>query len=198
MKRLVYIALFLISLAGCRNAQLDKAQLQITKLQAQNTTLSDQVALLEKENTQLTKQIQTLRSFGTTFDYKDIYDLQRINITNYTNIYDSNNDGKKETLIVYIQPIDATNDAIKAAGFMEVQLWDLDKPAEQALLKQWKIEPDELKKHWINALLGTNYRLNFSIEGIVSNYDHALTVKVKFTDYLSGKQFEEQKVISPR
>ena len=198
MKKCVYIFLFLFSLAGCRNTELEKAQLQIEQLQAQKTTLADKVTLLEKENGQLAKQIQTLRSFGTTIDYKDIYDLQRINIADYTNVYDNNDDGKKETLIVYLKPIDAYGDKIKAAGVVEVQLWDLDKPAEQALLKQWKIEPAELKRYWVVALLGVNYRLSFNIEGVVANYDHPLTIKVKFTDYLSGKTFEEQKVINPQ
>ncbi len=78
MKRCIYFVLLLILAAGCRNTQLEKAELQIDQLQVQKTTLTDQVAMLEKENNQLTKQVQTLRSFPGVLDYKEIYDLQRI------------------------------------------------------------------------------------------------------------------------
>ncbi len=198
MKKCIYFVLFLFLAAGCQNTQLEQAELQIDQLQAQKTTLADQVAMLEKENNQLTKQVQALRSFPGVLDYKEIYDMQRIELTGFTNIYDNNTDGKKETLIVYVRTIDETGDSIKAAGLAEVQLWDLEKPAEQALLKQWKVERAELEKMWVIALLGTNFSLKFNVEGAVVNYDHPLTVKVKFTDYLSGKTFEEQKVITPQ
>lgn len=197
MKKSVYIVLFLFFLAGCRNEKLGKAELEIGQLKTQNASLANQLAQSQKKNEQLAKQIQALRSFGSTTNYKDIYDLQKIAITRFTNIYDNDGENKKETLLVYFQPIDEIGDVIKAAGVVEVQLWDLDRPQGQALLGQWKVEPAQLKKLWFATLITINYRLSFDVTKVVSKYDHPLTVKVKFTDYLSGKTFEEQKVITP-
>ena len=198
MKKSIYIVLFLFFLAGCRNETKDNTLSEIKKLKTENTFLAEQVEQSQKENEQLNKQIQALRNFGTSLNYGDIYNLQKINVTKYTNIYDNDGDGKKETLLVYFQPIDEYGDIIKASGLVEVQLWDLNMQAEKALLGQWKIEPAALKKLWFATLITANYRLSFNISGIVEKFDQPLTVKVKFTDYLSGKTFEEQRVFKPQ
>jgi hypothetical protein len=63
------------------------------------------------------------------------------------------------------------------------------------MLGQWKVETDELKKVWFKTLVTINYRLTFDVADIVETLEEPLTVKVTFTDYLTGKVFNEQKVI---
>ena len=46
-------------------------------------------------------------------------------------------------------------------------------------------------------MVKVNYRLTFDITDKVTSFDEPLTVKVTFTDYLSGKVFKKQKVINP-
>jgi hypothetical protein len=98
---------------------------------------------------------------------------------------------------VYVVPVDETGDDIKAAGAADVQLWDLNKKESEALLGQWQIEPNELKKLWLDSFLGGSYRLVFDVSQIVTKVEKPLTVKVNFTDYLSGKTFTEEFVIKP-
>jgi outer membrane murein-binding lipoprotein Lpp len=191
----IFFALLLFSLAGCQKEKTDNAASQIEKLKTQNSDLAVKLQQSQKESEQLKKQIQALRNFGENFKPEDIYNLQKINITKYTNLYDNDDDGKKETLLVYIQPMDEYGDVVKATGLVEVQLWDLDRKEGQPLLGQWQVSPAELKKLWFATLITVNYRLSFNIAGVVEKFDRPLTVKVKFTDYLSGKTFEEQKVI---
>jgi outer membrane murein-binding lipoprotein Lpp len=192
------LLLLLLSLAGCQKEKTENAASQIEKLKTQNGDLAVKLQQSQKESEQLKKQIQALRNFGENFKPEDIYNLQKINITRYTNLYDNDDDGKKETLLVYIQPMDEYGDVVKATGLVEVQLWDLDRKEGQSLLGQWRVSPAELKKLWFATLITVNYRLSFNIAALVEKFDHSLTVKVKFTDYLSGKTFEEQKVIKPQ
>jgi outer membrane murein-binding lipoprotein Lpp len=192
------LLLLLLSLAGCQKEKTENASSQIEKLKTQNSDLAVKLQQSQKESEQLKKQIQALRNFGENFKPEDIYNLQKINITRYTNLYDNDDDGKKETLLVYIQPMDEYGDVVKATGLVEVQLWDLDRKEGQSLLGQWRVSPAELKKLWFATLITVNYRLSFNIAALVEKFDHSLTVKVKFTDYLSGKTFEEQKVIKPQ
>ena len=131
MKKSIYIVLFLFFLAGCPPTKKGNTISEIEILKTQNTSLAEQVAQSQKENEQLKKQIQAIRNFGPSLDLTDIYNLQKINIAKFTNIYDNDSDGKKETLLVYIQPIDEYGDVIKASGLVEVQLWDL-RQAQQA------------------------------------------------------------------
>lgn len=186
--------------AGCEETSSRKSSLteQVSLLKQEKKQLAHQVEQSETENEQLKKQIQVLSDLQPQVEPEDIYNLQRIKISRYTNFYDKDKDGKKEKLIVYIQPIDANGDVIKAAGTVDVQLWDLNKAEDEALLGQWHITADELHERWFATILIINYRLTFDITGIVDKFDEPLTVKVTFTDYLSGKVFKEQRVIKPK
>ncbi len=185
--------------AGCENANSIKTPLveQIGNLTEQKTQLENQLEQTRAENKQLKKQMHVLTGLPEQVKGENLYRLGEIVIGGYTGFFDKDKDGEKEKLIVYIQPIDEEGDIIKASGTVEVQLWDLNKEEGQALLGQWHVEPDELKEVWFATMITINYRLTFDIADKVKSFDEPLTVKVTFTDYLSGKVFKEQKVIKP-
>ncbi len=187
-------------LPGCANAGSRKALLREKNdtLRQEKTELTYQIKQSKEKNKQLSKQIEVLAGLKPGVKLENLYDLQRIKITRYTGLYDKDNDGQKEKLIVYIQPIDEEGDIVKATGAVDVQLWDLNKEDGQALLGTWRVEPDELKKLWFATILIINYRLTFDIADITTDLEEPLTVKVTFTDYLTGKVCTEQKVIKPR
>ena len=187
--------------AGCENANSIRTPLveQIGNLTEQKKQLENQLEQTRAENKQLTKQMHVLSGLPEEVKGENLYRLEKIKIGKYTGFFDKDDDGTKEKLIVYIQPIDEEGDIIKATGAVDVQLWDLDSSeASQALLGQWHVEPGELKKLWFATLVTINYRLTFDIADKVQSFDEPLTVKVTFTDYLSGKVFKEQKVIKPQ
>jgi hypothetical protein len=194
------VGIILTICAGCENADRQKTRFseQVVSLRQETTRLRDEIKQYKAENEQLKEQIEVLSGLPKD-KLENLYNLQRINITGYTNFYDKDKDGKKEKLIVYIQPIDEDGDIIKACGDVDVQLWDLNSPeASEALLGRWKVEPSELKKLWFATLITVNYRLTFDVSDKVREFTEPLTVKVKFTDYLTGKIFKEQKVIKPQ
>jgi hypothetical protein len=190
----------LAAAAGCESTGGQKIPpaKQIQTLKQEKRQLARQIEQSEAEAEQLKKQIQILSDLPPEARFENLYHLQRTKITRYTNLYDKDKDGKKEKLIVYIQPIDEEGDIVKATGAVDVQLWDLNKENGQALLGQWQVKPDELKKLWFATLITINYRLTFDVADKVTGDEEALTVKVTFTDYLTGKVFTEQKVIKPR
>ena len=159
--------------------------------------LKSRVEQAEKEKEQLKKQVETLSQLPMGKRAEAIYSLKAVKLGRYTNLYDEDKNGTKETLIVYVQPIDETGDVIKAAGAVEVELWDLNKPSVEALLNKWSVEPNELKKLWFDSIALTGYRLTYDAGALVEKFDRALTVKITFTDYLSGREFTEQKAIKP-
>jgi cell division protein FtsB len=192
--------LCLLSFAvGCENANSIKRPLveQIGNLTEQKTQLENQLEQTRAENKQLKKQMHVLSGLPEQVKGENLYRLGKIVIGGYTGFFDKDKDGEKEKLIVYIQPIDEEGDIVKASGTVDVQLWDLNKADNKALLGQWHVKPGELKKLWFATLITINYRLTFDIADKVKSFDEPLTVKVTFTDYLSGKVFKEQKVIKP-
>ena len=143
----------------------------------------------------LQKQVNVLAKLKPDIRLETLSNTQQVEITRYTDLYDKDQDGVKEKLIVYIQPTDGQGDTIKAAGAVDVQLWNLSKPAEKAMLAQWRIEPDQLKELWFSTIVNTNYRLTFDIADILTGDEASLTVKAIFTDYLTGKTFNIQREI---
>ena len=88
-------------------------------------------------------------------------------------------------------------DIVKAAGTAHVQLWNLEDPNGQALLGQWQVRPAELHKCWISALV-SDYRIILDVSATPELLAQPLTVKVTFTDYLTGEIFRDQHVIKPQ
>ena len=191
----IFVCCILGLVAGCQNP--DIAAKKITSLTQEKEQLQKQVKQSTAENEQLRKQVQTLAGLKPETRFANLYNLQKIKLTGYTGFYDKDKDGKKEKLIVYIQPIDEDGDVVKATGSVDVQLWDLNKKNGEALLGEWHVEPAELKKMWFATVIIINYRLTFDISDKIAAIKDPLTVKVTFTDYLSGRVMTEQKVIEP-
>jgi hypothetical protein len=194
--------LTLVLAAGCENGggKGASASGQIGELTTQKTDLQSKLAQTQAENERLKKQNELIGRLGQDKRAEAIYHLKAVEIGRFTNLYDENKDGVKEKLIVYVQPIDEVGDAIKAAGAVDVQLWDLNKEESKALISQWRIEPNELKKLWLESMMSTGYRLSFDITALwekIGDDKSGLTVKISFTDYLSGVVFTEQKAIKP-
>jgi len=197
---LLFTSCFLIFLAvGCQ--QQDKgAELasEIEKLTEEKAQLQEDIEQSKRENKQLKKQLQTLSGLPVDVRLENMYNIERIKLGRLSGFFDKDDDGKRETLIVYVTPYDKEGDGVKATGSMNVQLWNLSNPEEQALLGEWDVPPDELKELWFKTILAVNYRLTFDISGRVEDFDAPLTAKVTFTDYLSGRVFKDQRVIEPR
>jgi len=188
-------SVFCLFAAGCQSSNLAK---EVKTLRQEKAELKNQIEQSKSEAEQLKNQVHVLSNLPPEVRLEDLYDLQKIKITRYTNLYDKDKDGKKEELLVYIQPIDEEGDIVKATGAVDVQLWDLNKEDGQAQLGQWHVTPGELKTLWYATLITINYRLPFDVADKITGEEKALAVKVTFTDYPSGKVFEEQKIIKPR
>jgi len=191
-----YFFIILTLVTGCSNPdETGSIGVQIEQLTQEKTQLQKQLEQSQKENEQLKQQVQVLSGLPESVKLENLNLLENIKIGRYTGFFDKDKDGRKEKLIVYIQPTDEQGNALKAVGAAEVQLWNLNKTSGQAMLGQWKIEPDELKKLWFETLVSIYYRLTFDVADIIDSLQEPPTVKVTFTDYLTGKVFNEQKVI---
>lgn len=196
---LLITALASLLLAGCGigSARKDPLEIKVQKIEMEKADLTRQLEQGKAEIVRLVEQIKALSAVGPDKRI-DLYRLTDVRITRYSNFYDKNNDGLREKLIVYMQPIDPDGDVVKAAGTVHVQLWNLNNPDGQALLGQWQIDPNELRKMWFSTLISSSYRLVFDTPPALDVLADPLTVKATFTDYLTGETFRTQEAIDPR
>ena len=194
-----FVFLLPLLLLGCGIGSERKKPLEIKAQQIarEKTELARDLEQCKAENFQLLEQIKALSAIPGDKRVNP-YKLSRVQITRYSNFYDKDNDGKREKLIVYVQPLDEDADVVKAAGTIDLQLWNLNNLNGQALLGEWKVEPAELRKLWFDTLVSTGYRLMFDAPPSVEPLAEPLTIKVTFTDYLTGEVFRDQSAIDPR
>jgi hypothetical protein len=184
--------------AGCKGpGRRQPLRKQVAQIAEQQSDLQIRLEQTQRENEQLRKQIETLTLLPDN-KKAEMFGVKSVKIGRYTNLYDENNDGVEETLVVYVQPLDEIGDAVKAAGAANVQVWDLSKPSAEALVADWSLDTDKLKKLWVDSIALIGYRLAFDVSKIRDKLNFPLTIKVTFTDYLSGRTFNEQFILRPR
>ena len=96
-------------------------------------------------------------------------------------------------LKIYVAPTDARGEPIKAAGAFAVDVFDLA-IGENARVGHWDFPLDQADKNWFGKLTQYGYILPVPWQGQRPQHDE-LTVRVTFTDALTGRQFTEQKVV---
>ena len=190
--------------AGCEEkAKTPKSkgskQLVGVKSEQSEVTLKRENEELKAENKQLKEQLETLMGIDKPARLEAVSAVSSIELTNRCGIYDkdSNDTGKKKTLVVYLRPIDDMGDCFKAAGAVKIELWNLNAKPAEALLSSWLIEPEKLKKRWSGSLLTSYYKLQFDVSSILGSKEKELTLKAEFTDYLTGKILRAQRVVKP-
>lgn len=195
---LVVVGLAPLLVIGCGigSERKDPLEIKVQQIAQEKTELMRELQQTRAENEQLAEQIKGLSPFPEDKAINP-YEIERVKITRYTNFYDKDDDGKREKLIVYVQPVDADGDVIKAAGTMDVQLWNLNNLNGQAMLSQWQVDPNDLRKLWYDTLVSANYRLIFDAPEELDVLADPLTVKVTFTDYLTGEIFRDQYAVDP-
>lgn len=169
---------------------------QNKQLRQQKNDLEVQLEKLQAQNEQLQEQVKVLSRLPADIKLDELYCLERLIIAKRTGFYDKDKDGRKEKLIVYLRPVDGEGDALKAAGEVQVGLWDLNQKPRKALLAEWHVGPAELKEMWVGGILTHYYRLSFDFVDQTEGRKE-LTVKVRFTDHLTGKVLTAQAAIKP-
>jgi outer membrane murein-binding lipoprotein Lpp len=194
------IAAGLALASGCDNGARPSLRDDFEELSRERTELKRRVEQLESENKELTGRVSQLAAMSPEARLEVMPDLVRIELGRRTGVFDSDEDGRKDKLIVYVRPYDKTADTIKAAGSIRVQLWDLNADADSAQvaqIAQWDIGGAQLKQYWAGTFLTNYYRLTFDLGELLVGHEGELTLNVTFIDYITGKVLTAQKVLKP-
>lgn len=195
--RMLVIAAMACFLVGCSptSRTSDHPWQTLEDCHAANTDLQMRVEALLAENTLLTEQAQTLSTLDNHTRLNSLATLESIHIGKRSGLYDKDDDGHKEKLIVYLEPKDTTQDYIKAIGQCKVELWNLNDEPQAAMIKHWTVGSTDLHGVWGGNIFGAYYRLMFDIDGLLPDNIGEITIKAEFTDFLSGKVVRDRKTI---
>jgi hypothetical protein len=83
--------------------------------------------------------------------------VKTITLGRQTSGYEADGIPGDEALQVVLEPRDADNHTIKAAGTLQVQALEVLPEGVKKPLSAWQLSPDELRKTWKSGLLSTGY-----------------------------------------
>jgi len=148
---------------------------------------------LRREVRDLRGEVKTLRQLGDKrMDL--LYKVQRITLGSVTGGVDTDGKSGDDAVKVAVVPVDQYGSTLKVAGCMKVQIYDLAAPKGRNLLAECGCDVDSAAEKWSEGMFGSYYGLTCPLRGRPPAHAE-LTVRVEFTEYLTGKTFTTQKVI---
>jgi hypothetical protein len=159
--------------------------LEIEQLRTSNEELQQQ--LLHRD-----EQIVTLQKLGDK-RLGLLYTVQRVALASGTAGANTDDKPGDDAVKVNVELIDQHGSVLKAAGSAKVQVFDLAMPEGKNLLAEREYDPNAAAKNWMSGLFSSYY--SFTIPLPAEPAHGELTVRVEFTEYLTGKTFTTQDVI---
>ena len=186
------LACLTLMTVGCENtAELD--------LRRQVGALSDQVAekdrlISSQQSTikKLNRQLQQTRGL-TDDDLTKIFYPEKIVIDDLSGGDDYDGEPGDDGVTVYLQPIDRDGDAVKVAGDIRIELYDLQNPSGQKLIGDYVYPVDKVSRLWYGKLSTYHYTLRCPWKS--GPPAHAeVTIRATFVDFLTQRVISTQEV----
>jgi len=178
---------------GC-NGSKPPAKETVIILEQQNARLQRQIIDQEKQIEQLQVQIAGLRGLPVE-EMTELIQVSRIEFGRFTRAFDRDEDGFDDGIVVYLHTLDREGDRIKSAGQVQLELWDLAEAEGNQNLGRWRFDMTELGDYWLSGLGTYHFKFEQDWPEPVRSGNKNLTVKLTFSDALTGKIFEIQKLV---
>lgn len=181
---------------GCDNPTAERAhalEMRVVELEQALATRGEKIEDLNAQLAHQQEQIRTLQTLGE----KRMEFLPRVDgveIGQHTGGLDADKQPGHELVKVFVLPRDSDGSVIKAAGSVTLQLYDLALPEDQTLLVENTIDVEDLSKHWSSGFMTYHYSFELPLPQPLQHEE--LTLRVAFTDYLTGRTHSAQKTIS--
>lgn len=176
--------------AGCEPPEPPRLDantlLEIEQLRSANRDLRRDVRDLER-------QVETLTGLGDK-RMERLYQVRRIRLGSITGGAEFDDVEGDDGVKVAVSPIDQHGSVIKAVGSVRVRVMDLAALEDRNIVAECEYDANATAERWFGGMFGGYY-------GFECNWPSGppareeLTVRVEFTEYLSGKTFAEQKTI---
>jgi len=192
------LAVGLVAPAGCERQQLPDDGKTLADARSSAARLEQENRRLRAELTARRRQVQTLQALGDK-RLEKLYHVERISLGRFTGGVDLDGVSGDDAIRVYVEPIDQDGSVIKAAGEVKVQLFDLAAGPAKNLVAEFTFPVEQLSKRWFAGLGGSHFSLDCpwpaGPAGLTRPPAHSeITVRVQFTEYLTGKVFTAQKL----
>jgi hypothetical protein len=186
-----------LGLAACLSAGCDQdrellALQQRLDVQRERTRgLSRRVDDLTDRLADANEQIQTLQGLGGPDRLGNLFRVTHIHLARYTGGVDTDGKPGHDAVKVFLEPRDEDGHTLKAAGHVEIRLYDLAADANGLVIGQCEFPVETLGEHFSGGF-GV-YHFRFYCPWTRRPKTDKVTVWVRFVDYLTGKAHTAQR-----
>ena len=181
---------------GCNEPKPPATETMIP-LEQENARLQRHIVAQEKQIEQLHRQIAELRGLPAE-QMDELIQVSRIEFGRFTRAFDQDEDGYDEGIVVYLHTLDRAGDRIKSAGTVQLELWDLAETEGNQKLGQWRYDMTELGDYWLSGFGTYHFKFELDWPARMPPGNKNLTIKLTFSDALTGKVFEIQQMVEAR
>jgi len=122
--------------------------------------------------------------------------VKRLQLGRFTRLLDTDQNSTPDQIKIYLELRDGQGDTIKAAGSALAELYDLSAPPEQQKIARWEFDAAQLARLWRGGMMADHYLLEQELPINPPVSAKNLTLRVCFTEALTGRTLEVQKLLS--
>jgi len=186
----------LATTAGCLPPARDETFQQRARLQQEVDTLRRRVVSLQDHIESQARTIQKLQGLDGDRAVDKLVHVASIEIERLSGGYDADRDGRDDGVVVYLRLFDRDGDTIKAAGSAGVELFDLSRPDGERLIGVASWDAAALRETWHGRFMTSHYTMRTPWrDPAIRPTDQSVTVVARFNDLLTGRTFEDQRVV---
>ncbi len=188
---------FVAALAGCGQDDTDHLAMlsqKVDQVSVENESLKRELARRDATIEGLQTQVNNLLDLGPgRLDH--LFVTHKIELVRLTGGADYDGKPGDDGVTVYLRPLDAQGDPIKAAGEIRIQLFDLSREGQPREIGLYVVnDPGQLRASWQSGLLTNHYTIRCGWQpGVGPPESREVTVRAVFRDWLTGREFTAQK-----
>jgi hypothetical protein len=194
----MFLSLSLLAAGACQNegAMIRDMQQRVAALEQDQQRCTQALADRDAIIASLRKRVDAGPIFEG-IDLNDLFTVERVEIVSQTGGADFDGQPGDDGVIVYVRPLDAHGDFLKASGHFTVQLLDLTRPGAPRELATYVFSNrDELAEAWYGGLLTNHYTFRCTFPPRLSpRPPREVHVRVVMLDYLTGREFTDARTV---
>lgn len=197
--RLSALAAGAVSAGGCVNESntIRALQERVTALETDRQRCTQALADRDAIIADLRRRVDAGPAFEG-IDLDDLFTVDRIEIVSQTGGADFDGQPGDDGVVVYVQPVDAYGDFLKAAGQFTVELLDLSNPGSPRSLATYVFNKrEELAEAWYGGLLTNHYTFRCAFPPRLNpRPPREVYVRVVMLDWLTGREFAATRTVT--
>lgn len=190
----------LVCVLGCQPPADDQFKMlhqKADRLETENKRLERQLLERDGQIADLRDQVAALQALGPD-RLSNLFVVDRIELVSLTGGADYDGVPGDDGVTVYLRPVDADGNVLKAAGEIIIELLDTSVPGAPRSLGQYiHNDPEQLRKLWYSGIWTDHYTIRCAWSPDAGKpRSREVLVKANFNDFLTGRRFTAAKLIN--